>query len=58
AKADIVRQAATVEATPDVQCRRLTRPAQRRAAVIVEGATVQEKAGALWENYLCRRMRP
>lgn len=58
AKADIVRQAATAGATPDVQCPRLMRPAPRRAAVIVEGATAQEKARTLWENYLCQRMRP
>jgi hypothetical protein len=34
--------------------RALTRPEQRRNAVIIEGATAQEKARALWENYLPR----
>lgn len=58
AKAEVVRQAVTVEAMPVVQCLRLTRPEQRRCAVIIEGTTAQEKARSLWENYLRQRMKP
>ncbi|EFE06753.1 electron transfer flavoprotein subunit beta/FixA family protein [Citrobacter youngae] len=58
AKAEVVRRAVTAEATPAVQCLRLTRPEQRRRAVIIEGATAQEKARTLWENHLRQRMQP
>lgn len=57
AKADIVRQVVTDQVTPAVQCQRLTRPAQRGAAVIIDGVTAQEKARVLWEHYLCQRSR-
>ncbi|VUS79533.1 Electron transfer flavoprotein subunit beta [Klebsiella huaxiensis] len=57
-KAEVVRQAVTVEVMPVVQCLRLTRPEQRRCAVIIEGTTAHEKARSLWENYLRQRMKP
>lgn len=58
AKADIVRQAVSAEVMSAVQCLRLTRPEPRRSAVIVDGATAQEKARMLWESYLRQRMQP
>ena len=57
-KAEVMRQAVAVEATPAVQCLRLARPEQRRSAVIIEGATAQEKARTLWTSYLRERMQP
>ncbi|CAM4450087.1 electron transfer flavoprotein subunit beta/FixA family protein [Klebsiella africana] len=58
AKAEIVRQEVALEATPAIKCVRLTRPEQRRNAVIIDGATAQAKARSLWENYLRERMQP
>lgn len=56
AKADIVRQPAMPEAAPNVLCRQLIRPEQRRAATIISGGTAQEKARVLWQDYLRQRM--
>jgi electron transfer flavoprotein alpha/beta subunit len=58
AKAEVMRQTLTIEATPAVQCLRLARPEPRRHAVIIEGGTAQEKARTLWESYLRQRMQP
>lgn len=57
-KAEIVRQPAVPDKTPIVQCQKLARPEQRRNATIIDGATTQEKARILWQDYLCQRMQP
>lgn len=58
AKATILRQPASSDETPNVQCQKLARPAQRRSATIIDGATAQEKARILWNDYLRQRMQP
>ncbi|MGQ3664310.1 electron transfer flavoprotein subunit beta/FixA family protein [Citrobacter braakii] len=58
AKAAILRQPASSDETPNVQCQKLARPAQRRSATIIDGATAQEKARILWNDYLRQRMQP
>lgn len=58
AKAEIVCQPVSLENPPDRQCQKLTRPEQRRSAIIIDGETVQEKARILWQDYLCQRMQP
>ena len=58
AKATILRQPASSDETPNVQCQKLVRPAQRRSATIIDGATAQEKARILWNDYLRQRMQP
>ncbi|MDG5477714.1 electron transfer flavoprotein subunit beta/FixA family protein [Citrobacter freundii] len=58
AKAEITRQNVSCDAIPNVLCQRLTRPAQRRCATIIDGATAEEKAQLLWKNYLRQRMQP
>jgi electron transfer flavoprotein alpha/beta subunit len=58
AKAEIVRQTVSSDETPVRTCQSLTRPEQRRHATIIDGATVQEKAEILWQDYLRQRMTP
>ena len=58
AKAEIVRQPVSCDEIPNVQCQKLTRPTQRRCAMIIDGATAQEKALLLWNDYLRQRMLP
>ncbi|MFV9261155.1 electron transfer flavoprotein subunit beta/FixA family protein [Citrobacter freundii] len=58
AKAEIVRQPVSCDEIPNVQCQTLTRPTQRRCAMIIDGATAQEKALLLWNDYLRKRMLP
>ncbi|POP46366.1 electron transfer flavoprotein [Superficieibacter electus] len=58
AKAEIVRQPASYDEILNVQCQTLTRPEQRRCATIIDGASAQEKARLLWNNYLRQRIKP
>lgn len=58
AKAEIACQPVSPDNPPDRQCWSLTRPQQRRSATIIDGATAQEKARNLWQNYLRQRMQP
>lgn len=58
AKATIVRQPVALDNMSGVQCQALTRPEQRREATLINGATAQEKARALWKAYLSQRMQP
>lgn len=58
AKAEIMRQPASDDGTSTVHCQTLARPAQRRCATIIDGATAQDKARILWNDYLRQRMQP
>lgn len=57
AKADLSCITANITEEAPVQCQSLVRQPYRRAGIIIEGKSVQEKAQRLWHDYLALRMR-